>query len=203
MDTKLCFTLCFVLYSIIMITMSQNTMESPLPQACEGHISEMNARLNTLEKLQGEILRRLDEIREKDFPSSVAELKTYMDENIYTPEINTYTVYYSLKSWSDARAYCQQQGMDLASINSMTEREYVVGKITNSCSEDGFWIAAYKSGNAWIWANDNTAVDPQLWRAGQPDGNGQYGKFWTTYNLEMDDDVGTDRLCFICESNVE
>ena len=199
MDTKLSCTFFFILYLMIMITMAQNTMESPQPQTCEGHISEMNARLNTLERLQGEILRRLDEIRGKDFPSSVAELKTYMDENIYTPEINTYTVYYSPKSWSDARAYCQQQGMDLASINSMTEREHVVGKITSSCGEDGFWIAAYKDGNVWKWANDNTAVDPQLWKAGEPSGNGPYGRLWTTYSLKMDDVSNADPNCFICE----
>ena len=76
--------------------------------------------------------------------------------------------------------------MDLASINSMTKREYVVGKI-NSCSEDGFWMTVHKSRNMWIWANDNTAGDPQLWRAGQPDG---HGRLWTNYDLEMDDAEG-------------
>ena len=91
--------------------------------------------------------------------------------------------------------------MDLASIKHMTEREYVVGKITSSCSEDAFWVAAYKNGNIWIWANDNTAVDPQLWSAGQPDGNGAYGRLWPTHNLKMDDIQGTEQYCFICESN--
>ena len=164
-----------------------NDIEEKLTSSCvktsdslAESVSELNQKMTVIEQ-------KLD------------NLKDYIDQKIDTPQINSYTIHYNKLSWIEARSDCLTRRMDLASINSMAERDHVLKHLNGAC--DGYWVAARQDSTTkvWSWVNDNKGIPIEMWSPEEPKGNSIYGYLRASRNFLLDDD--NPDQCYICESS--
>lgn len=77
-----------------------------------------------------------------------------------------YKVFDLSVTWSDAKAYCEENGGYLATITSFEEQSFINSIISNG-GKNLYWIGLYKSGEDWLWENGETLIF-QNWADGEP-----------------------------------
>ena len=83
----------------------------------------------------------------------------------------TYRLRESKRSWRDARAACQREGLQLASVQSASENDLLLAVADKSWWDNsGMWISgtdAASEGN-WTWSPSGTALSYTNWDVDQP-----------------------------------
>jgi hypothetical protein len=90
-----------------------------------------------------------------------------------------------IDTWMNARAYAEDQGGYLVSINDAAENDFIKSTfLTGASKYENFWIGlvcptplTYTNPANWSWL-DGSAVTYSNWESGQPDsgyGNDRYG----------------------------
>ncbi len=82
---------------------------------------------------------------------------------------NTYVLYESGLSWSEAKSFCEEQGGHLVTISSRAEQKAVVN-LMKSGSKKFYWIGGYKrnakaASFSWVTGEKFSYVD---WNTGSP-----------------------------------
>ena len=113
-------------------------------------------------------------------------------------------------SWSEARAYCIEQGGHLVTVNSPEEQAFLTESYLNiNNSNVGPWLGAYSEGafggdkNDWRWVTGE-AWSFTNWEVGEPSnshGTEWYAHFWKNmqWNDVADNDPRNSQHGFICE----
>lgn len=81
-----------------------------------------------------------------------------------------FSVIHQAKTWDEARAYCEEQGGELASISSDDEWNQVV-QLLEADGHSVYWIGAQRSGSGWKWI-DGSDFSYTHWAAGEPNNEG-------------------------------
>ncbi|MBR6119274.1 MAG: hypothetical protein IKQ04_03020 [Oscillospiraceae bacterium] len=112
-------------------------------------------------------------------------------------------------SWSEARAYCIEQGGHLVTVTSPQEQGFLTSCFLTDGSDAGPWLGAYSEGafgggkKDWRWVTGE-AWSYTDWEAGEPS-NGKgiewYAHFWKQmrWNDVAEDDPDNCHRGFICE----
>uniref|UniRef100_A0A671PED2 C-type lectin domain-containing protein n=1 Tax=Sinocyclocheilus anshuiensis TaxID=1608454 RepID=A0A671PED2_9TELE len=83
-----------------------------------------------------------------------------------------YVVIQEQKTWKQAQAYCRENHIDLATVQSEEDwvnlRE-VVQKITKMA-----WTGLYNDINSWRWSYQNQKIAFSTWGSGEPNNYGGY-----------------------------
>uniref|UniRef100_A0A672QM93 C-type lectin domain-containing protein n=1 Tax=Sinocyclocheilus grahami TaxID=75366 RepID=A0A672QM93_SINGR len=98
-----------------------------------------------------------------------------------------YVVIQEQKTWKQAQAYCRENHIDLATVQSdedwLNLRE-VVQKITKMA-----WTGLYNDINSWRWSYQNQKIAFSTWSSGEPNNYGGYeacglmhGSSWNDYD---------------------
>ena len=139
-----------------------------------------------------------------DNQNQIEELKSALKEEIHcqTNKSSVYTINYSLKNWIEADLSCKVEGSHLVSFETVDERNHVAMLMEKDCSVLSFWISARDlGGDNWIWRNSGESVLGDLWRPGQPDGDGDCGHMHPYDNTyQLNDLKCSQKMCYICES---
>lgn len=77
-----------------------------------------------------------------------------------------YMAYDSSMTWSEAKAFCEENGGYLASITSSAEQQFV-SSLVSTGNKNLYWIGLYKNGDDWFWANGET-YSYENWAEGEP-----------------------------------
>ncbi len=82
---------------------------------------------------------------------------------------NTYAFYEDEKymSWSDAKAFCEQKGGHLATINSPEEQAF----LKNTYPGTAGWIGGYRDGETWMWVTGES-FEFTSWKVDEPNNSG-------------------------------
>lgn len=136
--------------------------------------------------------------------SKAPEEKTYVHE---------YTVIQGIRTWSDAKAYCEIQGGHLATAVSQEEFDQIVAK-ANETGCVVLWLGAGRMGNGefgWVTGEEFSF---HVWASGEPNNDGgnenclgmmKVQGVWSMY--DMPDDVsayyGSDKVGFVMEKDIE
>lgn len=136
--------------------------------------------------------------------SKTREEKTYIHE---------YTVIPGIRTWSDAKAYCEIQGGHLATAVSQEEFDQIVAK-ANETGCVVLWLGAERVGDgefSWVTGEDFSF---DAWASGEPNNDGgienclgmmKIQGVWSMY--DMPDDVsayyGSDKVGFVMEKDIE
>nr|XP_055046326.1 alpha-N-acetylgalactosamine-specific lectin-like [Misgurnus anguillicaudatus] len=101
------------------------------------------------------------------------------------------------KTWYDAQAYCRQNHIDLATVQSNEDWMYIQGAVRPSLTSLA-WIGLYNDIYSWRWSYQDANITFQLWAAGEPDNN-----YANEACALMRDDMWRDYPCtrqypFIC-----
>ncbi|XP_069555789.1 lactose-binding lectin l-2-like [Brachyistius frenatus] len=110
-------------------------------------------------------------------------------------------------SWADAKIYCVSHGVNLVSIHSRDEQEFVTALIKNFDPSQGFtWIGLgdiHKEGT-WMWS-DGYEVDFTLWGTKEPNNtNGLEHCGHTNFELEQwNDDKCSETFPSVCATRFD
>ena len=106
---------------------SQNTVLQ-IKRNCEAQLSEMNVRMQTLEKTLDSFVT--------DNQNQIEDLKSTLNAQLYCErnKSSVYTIEYTLKNWMDADLSCKANGSHLVSYESVDEHNHVFGYwLLDSC----------------------------------------------------------------------
>lgn len=127
--------------------------------------------------------------------------------------IHEYTVVQGIRTWSDAKAYCEIQGGHLATVVSQEEYD----QITAKADETGcvvLWLGAERMGDgefAWV-TGEEFSFD--VWASGEPNNDGGNENYlgmmkiqgiWSMYDMPNDVSAyyGSDKVGFVMEKDIE
>jgi len=79
----------------------------------------------------------------------------------------TPTIYYQFYNFTEALVECQARGLQLASIHSQQEQEFIAGLLGGYAAWIGLTDLAVEGEFRWT---DGTPLEFQYWRQGEPDG---------------------------------
>ncbi|KAK7886213.1 hypothetical protein WMY93_025834 [Mugilogobius chulae] len=105
----------------------------------------------------------------------------------------TYTYISTLKTWSNAQAYCRQHNTDLAVINNYTQNTDVYNSITPRASA---WIGLYRV--PWTWSDQSLSTF-RSWRQGSPN-NPSAHHYAATYGQTWDDEPKGTEFGPLCQT---
>ncbi|XP_028128019.1 macrophage mannose receptor 1-like [Diabrotica virgifera virgifera] len=113
----------------------------------------------------------------------------------------------SLRTWEDARKLCQSLDMDLVSIETPEENNFLfesLKKRYGDGAEYSFWTAGVKEGNGWTWTNTGHPIKYFNWAPGQPEDAGARIEMIYNYSAGLrwygkPKDYGTEGLHAVCE----
>ncbi|CAG9834980.1 unnamed protein product [Diabrotica balteata] len=77
--------------------------------------------------------------------------------------------------WWEAWAHCKSLNMNLVSIESEQENNFLYQKMKERYGngpEYGFWTAGAKEQNRWVWKNTGRPITYYNWYPNQPDNTG-------------------------------
>eukprot|EP00091_Calanus_sinicus_P009712 TRINITY_DN22593_c0_g1_i1.p1 TRINITY_DN22593_c0_g1~~TRINITY_DN22593_c0_g1_i1.p1 ORF type:complete len:118 (-),score=18.60 TRINITY_DN22593_c0_g1_i1:183-536(-) len=82
-----------------------------------------------------------------------------------------YKLFKEKLSWNDAQSRCENEGSNLASVQSLEENGFLL-----KLSPQGVWIGANDKDTEGTWAwTDGSVSDLKYWRKSEPD-NGEGGE---------------------------
>ena len=163
---------------------------------CEAQLSEMNARMNNLEKLMESFVTE----NQKQINELKSAFNARCDSRANEP--SAYTIHYTGKNWMDADLSCKAEGKHLVSFETLDEQKHVFELIEQECSLFGFWASARDlGGDNWIWRNSGEVVLTGLWGDGEPSGDGDCGNLHQSFTQYLLNDAPCEtKNCYICES---
>ncbi len=77
-----------------------------------------------------------------------------------------YEIYDNIKTWKDAKAYCESRGGYLATVSSKDENDFIQNLIKQG-NMYNYWLGGYKSGGGWSWVNGES-FSYDNWASGEP-----------------------------------
>ncbi|XP_050963643.1 macrophage mannose receptor 1 isoform X1 [Labeo rohita] len=121
-----------------------------------------------------------------------------------------YVLIQEQKTWKQAQAYCRENHIDLATVQSDEDwanlREAV--QVTKKA-----WIGLFNDINSWRWSYQNKEITFSSWSSGEPNNYGGYeacglmqGRTWNDYNCNSlypficFEENGTNKFVFINNS---
>ena len=112
---------------------------------------------------------------------------------------NSYKMFDTTMTWTDAKAYCELLGGHLACISS-TEEDNVVYDMIKASKLDTCWIGGVRNGNSFEWI-DKSKFEYTHWAQSQPD-NANNAEDYMEIRIasgEWNDNRNTACSGFICE----
>lgn len=79
----------------------------------------------------------------------------------------------TIRSWSEARAFCQSQGMDLLVLNSSQESTFIQSQMAQRLSITDFWLGLsdLETEGSFVWV-DGSPLTSSNWSSGEPNDSG-------------------------------
>ena len=103
-------------------------------------------------------------------------------------------------NWEESRTYCQNMHGDLITIESLTEKEYVLKMIGHEIAPETksiIWVGINYNGDDWKWV-DGSPIDTSItkWSNNNPSSDHSYlGAITTSGFFENDKAIGNSQFC--------
>ena len=149
--------------------------------------------------------------------SSLAEIKTMLSsqnsngikESTVEFDPTNYDINFDLViTWTEARSQCQNKGMELVSINSQQEFDYITSLLNSMIRQLEIncmyiWTSGNNNNNNgdWLWGNSENPVT-YVWDLFQPDGyfvESACAAIYIFTEFKMSAAECSDQKCFLCE----
>ncbi|XP_075061077.1 asialoglycoprotein receptor 1-like [Mixophyes fleayi] len=163
------------------------------------HLFQHGSRQSDLQRIINAVGRLREEIRKENRtldPLCSSEWRYYA--------LSCYYVSKGLRTWSNAKKYCEYKKSHLVVINSVEEQDYV----SNITQNKDMWIGLTDMDGSWKWV-DGTSYDttPKFWDLNQPDDLQGQDCAHIRYSDKFKDKRWNDRNCslkfqYICELEI-
>ncbi|TMW41002.1 hypothetical protein DOY81_013918, partial [Sarcophaga bullata] len=103
---------------------------------------------------------------------------------------------------ANATEECKKMGMNLASIKSKQEREYLKEYIQQAYGKlEAYWLDGFKKNGQWIWMGHGENIETFFWHKGEPNNLSDLENCLQTWDNEFDwnDNDCKKKFHFICD----
>ena len=124
------------------------------------------------------------------------------DGDYCIPSVPEYTLRNTKLSWSDAKAACQAEGKQLASVHSASENAL----LRTAAAGNEVWIGGTDAASegTWKWSSTGTPLSYTSWYSGEPNNNGNEDCLAFNYLVNYGPGKWNDGPCsfklkYVCE----